>query len=117
MWKVTEEHEALPNPTTDANTSIPEPTLSPEADPATTPSDLDSEQVPPPQPLTPERAAAENRRNDLFIAAAVVVLAFLLSSFKVAESNVWLHLRSGWRIHQEGIPTFDPFTYTVNDRR
>lgn len=70
----------------------------------------------PPEPLTPERAAAENRRNDLFIAVAVLIAAFLFGFFKINDSDVWLHLRSGWLIARDGIPAKDPFAYPTADQ-
>jgi tetratricopeptide (TPR) repeat protein len=69
--------------------------------------------TPPPEPLTPDRAEAENRRNDLFIMAAALVVAFLLGSFKITDNELWIHLKSGWQIEQEGVPTEDSFAYTT----
>jgi len=65
--------------------------------------------------MTPEKAEAENRRNDLFIMAAVLVVAFLLGAFKITNSDLWLHLKAGWEIDQQGTPTRDSFAYTTGD--
>jgi len=72
---------------------------------------------PPPEPLTPERLAAENRRNDLFIIGGVIVVAFLMGAFKINDPMLWVHLKSGSVIAQQGIPDKDPFSYTAADRR
>jgi tetratricopeptide (TPR) repeat protein len=72
---------------------------------------------PPPEPLTPERAAAENRRNDLFILGAVLISAFLLGSFKITDSDLWLRLRSGLQIDQQGVPDRDSFAYSTQDQK
>lgn len=71
---------------------------------------------PPPEPLTPERAEAENLRNDLFIMAAALVVAFLLGSFKITDNDLWIHLKSGWQIEQERVPARDSFAYTTGDK-
>lgn len=71
---------------------------------------------PPPEPLTPERAAAENRRNDLFIIGAVLVTSFLLGSFRITDTDLWLRLKTGWLIDQQGVPKSDTFAYSTENQ-
>lgn len=63
--------------------------------------------------LSPEFLAAENRRHDRVLAALVVLVAFILASFPVVNSDVWMRLRTGQLI-VNGEFTFweDPFCYT-----
>jgi tetratricopeptide (TPR) repeat protein len=71
---------------------------------------------PAPEPLTPERAAAENRRNDLFIIGAVLVTSFLLGSFRITDADLWLRLKTGWLIDQQGVPKSDSFSYSTENQ-
>lgn len=112
--------EKAPDPNADAGPIIQETATSPRG--ADAPAAADATQPaaeappPPPEPLTPERAEAENRRNDLFIMAAALVVAGLLGAFKIADNSLWIHLKSGWQIEQEGVPDRDSFAYTTADR-
>jgi tetratricopeptide (TPR) repeat protein len=115
---VTEEKAPEPNPDAAANPQ--EPAASPSGADASAPTDAAQPAAeappPPPEPLTPERAAAENRRNDLFIMAAALVVAGLLGAFKITDNSLWIHLKAGWQIEQEGVPDVDSFAYTTADK-
>jgi tetratricopeptide (TPR) repeat protein len=63
--------------------------------------------------LTPEALARENRQGDRAIALLVVLFAFGLGFFTIADPNLWLHLKSGWWIHHFGIPRTDPFGFAT----
>jgi tetratricopeptide (TPR) repeat protein len=66
--------------------------------------------------LTPERLEAENRRSDLFITVGVLIVAFLLGFYKIADPDLWIHLKSGWHVHHQGAPSApfeDPFSYST----
>ena len=112
--------EKAPEPNSEAAKSDPNATTVPGGGDA--PSSAESSQpaaeppAPLPEPLTPERAEAENRRNDLFIMAAALVVAFLLGSFKITDNDLWIHLKSGWQIEQVGVPTTDSFSFTTGDK-
>src|SRR6058998_689176 len=108
-WKVTAEKPAEQSGETVTKTSDPASNPPPEAiSAASAPEPPAEPEGPPPEPLTPERMAAENRRNDLFIIGGVLVVAFLFGSFKITDSDIWLHLKSGWQIDQEGVSATDP---------
>lgn len=76
-----------------------------------------SEAVAEPEPefeLTPEILQHENRRNDLILAAGVLLVAFFLGFFKEAGADLWLWLKTG-KLIAEGFPALprvDTFTYT-----
>lgn len=54
---------------------------------------------------------------DAFLAAAVLALAFLASSFAARNSDIWLHLAAGKRLTTgEYKLGTDPFSYTAADR-
>jgi len=59
---------------------------------------------------------AEIARLDRLLVGAVLLLAFLLASFVVRNTDFWLHLATG-RAIAEGKYTFgvDPFSYTTTD--
>jgi tetratricopeptide (TPR) repeat protein len=60
-----------------------------------------------------ERLAGALTRLDVALVAVVLLLAFLLASFTVRNTDFWLHLAAG-RLLAQGHYTFgsDPFTYT-----
>ncbi len=74
--------------------------------------------LPPPQPdavaATVRRRQCLSRWLDVALAGAVLLLAFLLSSFAIRNSDFWLHLASG-RLLAEGRYHFgeDPFAGTT----
>src|SRR5437879_1759934 len=72
--------------------------------------------VPAYRQTTPEQLATEIRRLDWGLAAVVLVLAFLLASFTVRNSDFWQHLAAG-RLYAHGHFNFgvDPFTYTTGN--
>ena len=86
----------------------------PEAEPAP---DAEAKPAPPPEPWTPERALAWNAYYDLYVAAGVLLMAFLTSAVKVANSAIWAHLQAGRLILRRGPLTADPFSYTVAGQR
>ena len=86
----------------------------PEAEPAP---DAEAKPAPPPEPWTPERALAWNAYYDLYVAAGVLLMAFLTSAVKVANSAIWAHVQAGRLILRRGPLTADPFSYTVAGRR
>jgi len=93
------------------------PKAPPEPGPAAEPApDAESEATPappPPEPWTPERAAAWNAYYDLYVAAGVLLMAFLTSAVKVGNSAIWSHIQAGRLILRRGPLTADPFSYTA----
>jgi tetratricopeptide (TPR) repeat protein len=68
---------------------------------------------PPPEPVSSaERLAKDIFRLDIALIALVLVLAFLLASFPVRNTDFWMHLASG-RLIAQGQFHFgtDPFSY------
>jgi tetratricopeptide (TPR) repeat protein len=63
---------------------------------------------------SPERLAVEFRRLDWVIVGLVVILAFLLASFAVRNSDFWIHLATG-RLAANGEWNFgsNPFAYST----
>jgi tetratricopeptide (TPR) repeat protein len=56
--------------------------------------------------------ARENRRHDLILGGLTLLLAFLLASFPVLNSDIWLQLRTGQMIlNGEFAFGSDPFSY------
>jgi tetratricopeptide (TPR) repeat protein len=78
----------------------------------------------PPLPASPTAATAreqlrkELNRLDLGLAGIVLVLAFLLASFAVRNTDFWLHLAHG-RLYSHGTFSLnaDPYSYTTGDMR
>src|SRR5438067_13778945 len=82
----------------------------------------------PPPPATPAagpdlspvraglRRARRARRLDLAFAGLVLLFAFLLASFPIRNSDVWMHLAAG-RLLAQGQYEFgkDPFAYTTEN--
>lgn len=75
----------------------------------------------PPQPrpdVTPEELSRGAARLDGALVAVVLVLAFLLGSFAVRNSDFWMHLATGRAMAtREYLPWsgHDPFAYTTAD--
>jgi tetratricopeptide (TPR) repeat protein len=63
------------------------------------------------------KAIMRLRFFDFVLIGAVLIFAFLASSFAVRNSDFWLHLASG-RLFAEGKHTFgvDPFSFTTDNR-
>src|SRR5262245_24274354 len=63
-------------------------------------------------PLTPEQLEKEIRLLDRVLVGMVLVLAFLLASFAIQNSDFWMHLATG-RLIAQGEYTFgeNPFSY------
>jgi tetratricopeptide (TPR) repeat protein len=89
----------------------------PPAAPAPSPSiPLPPRTEPRPAPLTDEEVAFAHGRLDGVLVAAVLLLAFLLSSFAVRNSDFWMHLATGRDIITgKYLPWLgiDPFAYTT----
>ncbi len=66
---------------------------------------------------SPEQLARELARLDWGLIGVTLVLAFMLASFAVRNTDFWMHLASG-RLLAHGQYTFgvDPFTYTSTGR-
>lgn len=80
--------------------------------PAEVPPDAQEE-----EPLTPEEFAEEIHWHDMLLALLVVLLALLLSFFKISNMELWRHLRTGQSIVEHGVPERDIFSYTADQRR
>ncbi|MBS0261352.1 MAG: hypothetical protein JSS02_05295, partial [Planctomycetes bacterium] len=68
--------------------------------------------------LTPEIAEDEAIRNDFVIRWAVVLLAFLLGSTRIADTTTLVHVKTGEYLASHGLlpPRTDVFSYTASDR-
>ena len=83
------------------------------ADPSA--AELDAE--PPPEPWTPERVNEWNAYYDFYVKLAAILLVFMVSCNYVTDTHVWLHLKTGQMIAEQGSPvTTDVFSYTENGR-
>jgi hypothetical protein len=72
----------------------------------------------PPEPWTPEKVVEWNRYYNLYVAAGLLVLAFVTSISLLEDSSIWASLRSGLYTVSNGFPaTKDPFSYTVEGSR
>lgn len=72
----------------------------------------------PPEPWTPAKVVEWNDYYNLYVAAGLLVLAFVTSLNLVEDSNVWGSLRSGAYTLSNGFPaTTDKFSYTVEGKR
>jgi tetratricopeptide (TPR) repeat protein len=77
--------------------------------------DIDAE--PPPEPWTPERVSEWNTYYDFYVKMATLLLVFMVSCNFVSDTHVWLHLKTGQQIAQQGGPvTSDTFSYTENGK-
>ncbi len=73
---------------------------------------------PAPVRLTPEMLIEENRRNDRLLVGVLVLLAFLLASFPIAHSDMWMSLRTGQLIDRgEFVFGTDPYCFTTSGQR
>ncbi len=67
----------------------------------------------PPEPLTPERVNEWNAYYDLYVMAATLLLAFVVSCNSLSESSVFSHLKAGQLINERSRPLMtDDFSYT-----
>jgi hypothetical protein len=70
-----------------------------------------------PEPWTPERVTAWNAYYDLYVAAGILLLVFIVSATKIANSSIWSLLQAGRVTVTEGWPVVkDVFSYTQADR-
>ncbi|WZO96521.1 hypothetical protein EP7_003514 [Isosphaeraceae bacterium EP7] len=77
------------------------------------PAETSPEPAPPPEPWTPERALVWNRYYDKYVVLGVLVLAFLASSNRIADSSIWTQLKLGQLIAERGGPLpSDPLSAT-----
>ena len=93
------------------------PAPGPEAEPAPDAETETKPAPPPPEPWTPERALAWNAYYDLYVAALVLLMAFMTSAVRIANSAIWAHVQAGRLILRHGPLTADPFSYTAAGRR
>ena len=102
---MTEPEVSQPVPENDnASATATEETLAPE-----------SEVAPPPEPWTPERVSEWNAYYDFYVKSAVLLLVFITSCNYAKDSQLWLHLKTGQMIADQGSPvTTDDFSYTAN---
>ena len=78
---------------------------------------LETDAEPPPEPWTPERVSEWNAYYDVYVKLAALLLVFMVSCNYVADSQVWLHLKTGQLIAEQGWPIkTDVFSYTENGR-
>src|SRR5580693_316293 len=78
-------------------------------------SETDAE--PPPEPWTPERVSEWNAYYDFYVKLAALLLVFMISCNYVTDTQVWLHLKTGQLIAEQGWPIKPPiFSYTENGR-
>jgi tetratricopeptide (TPR) repeat protein len=71
----------------------------------------------PPEPWTTERVTEWNTYYDFYVKMAALLLVFMVSCNYVTDTHVWLHLKTGQMIAQQGSPvTTDVFSYTENGR-
>jgi tetratricopeptide (TPR) repeat protein len=74
----------------------------------------EAEPEPPPEPWTPERVIEWNAYYDLYVLAATLLLAFVVSCNYVSDSSIFAHLKAGQLINDRTGPLLtDEFTYTV----
>jgi tetratricopeptide (TPR) repeat protein len=77
----------------------------------------ESDVEPPPEPWTSERVSEWNAYYDFYVMMAALLLVFTVSCNYVMDSHVWLHLKTGQMIADQGRPvTTDVFSYTENGR-
>ena len=63
-------------------------------------SETDAE--PPPEPWTPERVSEWNAYYDFYVKLAALLLVFMVACNYVTDTQVWLHLKSGQLIAEQG---------------
>ena len=70
------------------------------------------------EPLSPEIVEDEAIRGDFVLRWAVVLLAFLLGSTRIAETQTLVHIKTGQYLAGNGVlpPANDVFSYTAADR-
>jgi tetratricopeptide (TPR) repeat protein len=75
----------------------------------------ETEAAPPPEPWTAERVSEWNAYYDFYVKSAVLLLVFITSCNYAKDSHLWLHLKTGQLIADQGSPvTTDVFSYTAN---
>ena len=101
---MTESKKTNPVPKSDIEPDVTEPVGADEATAA---------EEPAPEPWTPERVVEWNSYYDVYVALAVLLLAFIVSANKVTHSSIWTQLQLGNLIAAKVAPvTTDPFSYT-----
>ncbi len=67
----------------------------------------------PPEPLTPERVNEWNAYYDLYVMAATLLLAFVVSCNSLTDTSIFSQLKAGQLINQQSRPLMiDMFSYT-----
>ena len=59
---------------------------------------------PPPEPWTPERVSEWNAYYDFYVKLAALLLVFMVACNYVTDTQVWLHLKTGQLIAEQGWP-------------
>ena len=78
-------------------------------------SEIDVE--PPPEPWTPERVSEWNAYYDFYVKLAAFLLVIMVSLNYVSDTQLWLHLKTGQLIAEQGWPVkTDVFSYTENGK-
>ncbi len=78
----------------------------------------ETEPEPPPEPWTPERVIEWNAYYDLYVMAATLLLAFVVSCNYVSDSTIFAHLKAGQLINDRTGPLMtDEFSYTEAGQR
>ena len=73
---------------------------------------------PPPEPWTPERVSEWNAYYDFYVKLAALLLVFMVACNYVTDTQLWLHLKTGQLITEQGWPIkADVFSYTENGRQ
>ncbi len=62
----------------------------------------ETEAEPPPEPWTPERVSEWNAYYDFYVKLAALLLVFMVSCNYVTDSHVWMHLKTGQLIAEQG---------------
>ncbi len=72
----------------------------------------------PPEPMTPERVSEWNRYYDLYVMAATLLLAFVVSCNYVSDASIFTHLKTGQLINDRTGPLMaDEFSYTETGQK
>jgi tetratricopeptide (TPR) repeat protein len=103
---------------TEPETTQPVPENDPQSATATAEAPAPEPEVePPPEPWTPERVSEWNSYYDFYVQLAALLLVFMVSCNFVTDSHVWLHLKAGRLIADQGSPvSTDVFSYTESGK-
>jgi tetratricopeptide (TPR) repeat protein len=77
----------------------------------------ETQDEPPPEPWTAERVLEMNAYYDVYVKWAALILVFMVSCNYITDSHLWVHLKTGQLILDQGAPvTADVFSYTEPGR-